>query len=99
MSEEEVSGERKALGTSCGKVTTFHKGNWELYTEQLEFYFIANGVTDPKTKKAILLTNLSPEIYQLLKDLLVPAKPSDEATTYEVIVDSLKSHLQLKSQR
>lgn len=85
MAKGEVLEEKKVPSTSYGMVTTFHKGNWETYTEQLEFYFITNGVEDLKTKKAILLANLSPEIYQLLKDLLVPAKPLDKATTYEVI--------------
>ena len=26
--------------------------DWEAYTEQLDFYFLANGVTDDQTKKS-----------------------------------------------
>ena len=46
----------------------------ELYTEQLGFYFLANGVTEAKTKKSVLLTNLSVETYQLTKNLVAPTQ-------------------------
>lgn len=75
-----------------GEVQKYAGGDWEAYTEQLDFYFIANGVKEPKTKKAILLANLPPETFQLLKDLLVPSKPKDDDVTYEVIVKKLKDH-------
>ncbi|KAK2550385.1 hypothetical protein P5673_028898, partial [Acropora cervicornis] len=35
--------------------------DFEAYAEQLDFFFVANGVTDSKQKKAVLLTNLSTE--------------------------------------
>ena len=44
--------------------------DWELYTEKLRFYFLANGITEVKTKKAVLLTNLLVETYQLAKNLV-----------------------------
>ena len=48
---------------AIGKVTTFVVGvDWETYTEQLDFYFLANGVKEPKTKRAVLLTNLPVEL-------------------------------------
>ena len=59
----------------------------------MDFYFVANKIEDPKTKKAILLANLSPEVYQLLKDLLMPGRLTDEETTYDVIVQRLKNHV------
>ena len=40
--------------------------------------------------KPILLSNVSTETYQLLKDLLVPATPKDADVTYSVIVNRLK---------
>lgn len=45
----------------------------ESYTKQQDFHFLANRVSNAKTKKAILLTNLSEETYQLAKDLVAPA--------------------------
>ena len=43
------------MSFSFGKVMKYNHGaEWEAYTEQLAFYFLANGVTDDQTKKAIL---------------------------------------------
>jgi len=60
--------------------------DWESYTEQLDFYFLANGVMEPKTKRAVLLTNLPAECYQLVKDLVAPTQLKDDAITYDIIV-------------
>ena len=46
--------------------------DFEEYAEQLEFFFVANGVTDSKQKKAVLSANLPTETYQLAKDLMAP---------------------------
>ena len=44
---------------NIGKVQKFVVGtDFEAYAEQLEFFFVANGVIDAKQKKAVLLTNL-----------------------------------------
>ena len=83
---------------TIGKVTKYVVGtDWESYTEQLDFYFLANGVEDTKTKKAVLLTNLPVETYQLAKDLVAPAQLKDEAITYDVVVARMKK--QLKPER
>ena len=84
--------EEGRMSYSFGKVTKYNHGtDCEAYTEQLDFYFLANGVTDDQTKKAILLSNVSTETYQLLKDLLVPATPKDTEVTYSVIVAGYKN--------
>ena len=78
---------------SFGKVMKYNHGaDWEAYTEQLDYYFLANGLTDDQTKTSILLSHVSTETYQLLKDLLVPATPKDADVTYSVIVDRLQKH-------
>ena len=71
--------------------------DWELYTEQLGFYFLANGITEAKTKKAVLLTNLSVETYQLAKNLVAPTQLKDDAITYTVIEERMQK--QLKPER
>ena len=76
---------------AIGKLTKFVVGaDWESYTEQLDFYFLANGVKEPKTKKAVLLTNLPVETYQL-------AQLKDDAITYDIIVERMQK--QLKPER
>ena len=65
--------------------------DWETYTERIELYFIATGVTDENKKKAILLTKISKETYKLVRDLCSPAKPKDKK--FEELVKILKDHL------
>ena len=72
--------------------------DWELYTEQLGFYFLANGITEAKTKKAVLLTNLSVETYQLAKNLVAPTQLKDDAITYTVIEERMQKQLKPESQ-
>lgn len=86
------------VNQAIGKVTKYVVGtDWESYTEQLDFYFLANGVNDAKTKKAVLLTNLPVETYQLAKDLVAPTQLKDDTITYEVIVERMQK--QLKPER
>lgn len=58
---------------------------------------MANGVTDPKQTKAILLSNLPTETYQLAKDLVAPTSLREDSLTYDTIVERLQK--QLKPQK
>ena len=81
------------MSFSFGKVMKHsHGADWEAYTEQSDFYFLANEVNDDQTKNAILLSNVSTETYQLLKDLLVPATQKNADVMYSVTVDRLQKH-------
>ena len=83
---------------NIGKVQKFAVGtNFEAYAEQLEFFFVANGVTDSKQKKAVLSTNLPTETYQLAKDLVAPILLREDSLTYDRIVERLQK--QLKPQK
>ena len=67
--------------------------DWELYTQQLGCYFFANGITGAKTKKAVLLANLSVETYQLAKNLVAPTQLKDDAIMYTVIGERIQKEL------
>ena len=83
---------------NIGKVQKFAVGtDFKAYAEQLEFFFVANGVTDLKQKKAVLLTNLPTETYQLAKDLVAPILLREDSLTYDTIVERLQK--QLKPQK
>ena len=83
---------------NMGRVQKFVVGtDFEAYAEQLEFFFVANGVTNPKQKKAVLLSNLPAETYQLAKDLVAPTSLREDSLTYDVIVERLQK--QLKPQK
>ena len=73
------------------KVQKFTMGaDFEEYAEQLEFFFVAHGVTDSRQKKAVLLTNLPTETYQLAKDLMVTILLRYDSLTYDTIVEHLQ---------
>ena len=83
---------------NIGKVQNFVVGtDFEAYAEQLELFFVANGVTDSKQKKANLLANLPIETYQLAKGLVAPISLREDSLTYDAIVERLQK--QLKPQR
>ena len=48
--------------------------DWDVFTEQLSFYFAANGVTDEDKHRAILLSACGTTTYKLLKTLVAPAE-------------------------
>ena len=88
---------RQKSRQAIGKVTKQVVGtDWELYTEQLGFYFPVNGIAEAKTK-AVLWTNLSAENYQLAKNLVTPMQLKDDAITYTVIEERMQK--QLKPER
>ncbi|XP_070515388.1 uncharacterized protein [Cardiocondyla obscurior] len=70
----------------------FHLGkdDWELYTERLELYFMANDIAADK-QVAVLLTKISAETYKLIRDLCAPAKPSEK--TFAELTKLMKNHL------
>ena len=71
--------------------------DFEAYAEQLEFFFVANGVRDPKQKKGVLLTNLPTETYQLAKHLVAPTSLRADSLMYDTMVEHLQK--QLKPQK
>ena len=58
---------------------------WDVFTEQLSFYFTANGVTDGDKQRVILLTACGITTYKLLKTLVAPAE-----LTYKLFSDLVK---------
>ena len=83
---------------NIGKVQKFAVGtDLEMYAEQLEFFFVANGVTDSKQKKAFPFSNFPTGTYQLTKDLVAPILLGEDSLAYYKIAKRLQK--QLKPQR
>lgn len=59
------------------------------YMERIEQLFICNGIEDTK-KVALFLTLIGGEAYDVLKDLLSPALPSEK--TYSALKTVLINH-------
>ncbi len=64
--------------------------DWESYSERVEFFFQAHQITDMGTKRALLLSSSGTSTYKLVRNLVVPAKPSD--VTYKDIIDRVRLH-------
>lgn len=72
---------------TIGNVTKYVvETDWGSYTEKMNFYFLANRVSDTQTKKAVLFRNLPLETYRLANNLVAPAQLRDDAISYDVIV-------------
>ena len=66
------------------------KEDWNSYTGQLNFYFVANGITDADRKRAMLLSSCGASCYKLFRGLTQPEKPENK--TYEDLVKLMEKH-------
>ena len=75
-----------------GTLTVFdsRKETWDSYSERMSFYFLANDINDDGKKKAIFLSACGSHTFDLLRNLLQPAKPAEK--TYDELVEILKTH-------
>ena len=69
-------------------------GDWPMYTERMEQYFVANGIDNDAKKKAVFLTVIGGKAYGLLRNLLSPTKPAD--ADYATLIKTMKDHLSPK---
>ena len=87
-----------------GRLGSFDKARepFTSYIERMELFFMANNIIETsqnaeaikERKKAILLTEIGPEMYLTLTNLLAPRKPKD--ASFDDIIDKLKSHFDPK---
>ena len=68
--------------------------DWVEYAERLEHYFVANTIGNEDVQRAILLTNVGPATYRLIKTLSLPRKPTDYS--FSELVKMVKSHFHPK---
>ncbi|XP_030580469.1 uncharacterized protein K02A2.6-like [Archocentrus centrarchus] len=67
---------------------------WDEYSEILEQFFAANGITNADRQKAILISVVGASTYSLMRNLLSPAKPKDK--TFQELVTLMKNHFEPK---
>ena len=103
--ESEVHVFKMAATGLFGRVGEFHseKETFMSYVERMEMFFMANGIVERngegqaaanlvvrERKRAIFLTEIGPEVYSTLSNLLVPVKPKD--TPLSEIIQALEKH-------
>jgi len=79
-----------------GSISEFVPGreDWVSYTEHLEQYFTANAIKPEEgdKRRAILLSCCGAATYQLIRNLVSPAKPTDKS--FEQLVKLVTDHHQ-----
>ena len=55
------------------------KEDWILHSEQLRAYFAVNKIENGDKKKAVPLSVVGAETYQLMQSMVVPEKPAAKA--------------------
>ena len=80
---------------TLGRIDPFDqkRDNFENYTERLDQYFIANDVPEPK-QKAVFLSVIGGETYDLLKNIIAPDKP--DSKDYAFLKSKLAEHFKPK---
>ena len=80
------------MATKHGSIGEFDAGreDWQSYAERLEQYFVANDVTNTQKKRALLLSVCGAATYQLIRNLVAPAKPTSR--TFEELVELVRNH-------
>ena len=69
------------MAGSVGRLGPFNPehDDWTLYSERVDFYFIANGITGADKKRATFLSLIGADTYKTLRCLLVPEAPTDKS--------------------
>nr|XP_061834657.1 uncharacterized protein K02A2.6-like [Nerophis lumbriciformis] len=77
-----------------GNLTEFDQAtdDWQQYAERLDFYFVANKITDEGQQKAIFLSSCGAKVYAVLRDLCQPGKPADTDMTLTEMLQKLTDH-------
>ena len=84
------------MTTTIGSIESFDsaQGDWNAYYERFEQYVIANEIKDEKKIVAVFLTSIGSTMYNLLRDLKSPTKPSEFKLAD--LADTLRNHFSPK---
>ena len=63
-----------------GRIGEFNpqREDWTSYTERLQKNFAANEIEEAAKQKAVLLSVVGAETYQLMRSLTAPQKPTEK---------------------
>ena len=78
--------------SNFGKLGEFNSNveDWQSYVEEVELYFIANGIDDETKKTAILLSSCAIETFHVFKGLTAPNLPGSKA--FNDLVKLMEDH-------
>lgn len=92
--EKEKEPETGRMTSRFGDLCAFNvnAGKWQIYEEQMQFFFMANGLEDEETKKAIFLSSCGTDTYTLLKSIATPEDITDKKFTFDKAISLLRKH-------
>ncbi|KAJ8677694.1 hypothetical protein QAD02_013481 [Eretmocerus hayati] len=67
------------------------KDDWEKFVDRLEQYFMANDVTDSEKMRAIMLSKVNAETYDVIAKVCKPKKPREKE--YHAIVKAMSEYI------
>ena len=70
------------------------KEDWTSYSERLQEYFTVNDVDVAPKKRAILLSVVGASFYQLVRNMVAPAKPTEKTFSNNYLVRLALEHYQ-----
>ena len=66
--------------------------SWQSHVERLQQYFVTNDVKTADKQRAVLLSAVGGQTYELIRNLLAPTKPME--VTFAEIVDAVEKYVQ-----
>ena len=80
------------MASLLGTVGAFQEGqeDWTCYCERLEQFFQANGIGDEGKRRAVLLSACGGSVYQSIRNLVAPGKPSNKS--FSELVKLFRTH-------
>ena len=72
------------MATSYRKLDKFDPTSgedWTQYIEQMEYYFLANGIISTEKQRAVLISAMGAKAYKTLRNLITLHNPSDKSFT------------------
>ena len=82
--------------SNIGQVEPFVVGkhDWTLYVQRVQEYLVANRISTEEKKRAVLVTLMGSEAYELLASLVTPDKPLTKK--FENIIATMEKYLKPK---
>ncbi|XP_030850652.1 uncharacterized protein K02A2.6-like [Strongylocentrotus purpuratus] len=80
------------MASTTGRAESYNPDieQYESYRERMDYYFVANDISDERKKVAVILSVMGAKEYRLLKSVVAPQKVSE--LTLKEVDEALKEH-------
>ena len=64
--------------------------DWQTYEGRFRLFLEANGVTEARRQRAVLLSTIGPTAFKVVENLNAPMALTDDAVTFDTLVEQLR---------